>query len=73
MELARLYLKQWRPEIPTTIHASLRSLIKRCWCDNPEERLSFDEIYDILRDNWFPFYKDADLESVERFIREVET
>jgi serine/threonine protein kinase len=71
MQLCRLYSKGFRPEIPPTIHRSVKKLIERCWNDDPDKRPSFDEIYEKLAANWFPFYKDTDMAAVERFIAEV--
>jgi serine/threonine protein kinase len=71
MRLARLYVAGKRADIPKTIHASMRTLIQQCWSENPEERPTFEEIYSILEDNWFPFFRNADIDAVLKFIAEV--
>lgn len=40
-----------RPKIPVFVSNCYRSLIENCWCQNPDERLSFDSIVQQLKTN----------------------
>ena len=45
----RVYLCQDRPEIPTDAPADLAEMIRQCWHNSPEERLTSEEIVNHLR------------------------
>jgi serine/threonine protein kinase len=70
-QLVRAYLAKDRARIPPTIHFVIKELIERCWSEIPDERPGFDEIYDVLETNDFPFYSDVDVSAVKQFITEV--
>lgn len=38
-----------RPEVPASAPPLLASLIAQCWVDNPEQRMSFDEVLGLLK------------------------
>jgi serine/threonine protein kinase len=72
-QIARLHREGHRAEIPSTIHPIIKNLIERCWSQYAEDRPEFSEIYDILKDNCFPLYRDIEVESVHKFISEMST
>jgi CD48 antigen len=67
-QVAGMHVKDIRPEIPKVIHRSIGNMIKRCWSKNPDDRPTFDEIFDSWEEDWFPFFKDVDHSSWEEFI-----
>ena len=44
-------IKGNRPKIPNSIPEYYRSLITRCWSQDPNDRQSFDAIVDQLKNN----------------------
>jgi serine/threonine protein kinase len=57
-----------RPEIPDTVHSSVKTVIQRCWQVNPIDRLDVDEILDSFQANNYPFYADVDVKAVKSYI-----
>ena len=41
----------YRPEFEPTVHDCYKSLIESCWTQNPDERPSFDEIVEMLKND----------------------
>ena len=40
-----------RPNISNQIPKCYKKMIEKCWCQNPRDRLSFDEIVDNLEND----------------------
>jgi serine/threonine protein kinase len=68
MQIVKLHMQDARPPIPTTIHSKIRHVIQKCWSKNPAERPTFDEIFDNLATDQFPFFADVDMAECKRFI-----
>jgi serine/threonine protein kinase len=71
LQIAGMHVKGIRPDIPKGIHGSVGKLIQQCWSNNPEDRPTFDKIFDKLERDWFPFFKDVDHAACEAFIASV--
>ena len=48
IDLRNKILKGYRPTFSESVPLNLQSLLSRCWSENPKERPSFKEIFDIL-------------------------
>jgi serine/threonine protein kinase len=60
-----------REEIPRTVEPFTASLISRCWNGNPDDRPTFLEIFDELRENRFRLFRTVDPEAVEQFLQSL--
>jgi serine/threonine protein kinase len=72
IDVVRMLRDNVRPPIPPYIHPTVSALIERCWSKNPEERPRFEEIYDVLSDEWFPFYRDVSGILIREFCSELQ-
>jgi TPR repeat protein len=71
VQLVEMHMQNTRPAIPDGIHPSIAKIIRKCWSTNPEDRPTFEEIFEVLAKNWFPFFRDVEYSECERFICEV--
>jgi serine/threonine protein kinase len=71
LQIALMHAEGTRPEIPEVIHSSIANLIRKCWSKNPEDRPTFEEVFEILDANQFRFFEDVEYSECERFICEV--
>jgi serine/threonine protein kinase len=71
VQLARRHDRGVRAEIPSSANRTVKTLIEKCWSTNPDDRPTFERIYDILEIDRFPFYRDQDSEEIEKFVSEV--
>jgi serine/threonine protein kinase len=75
LQIARMHERNTRPEIPRGINPSVAKLIRKCWSKTPAHRPTFDEIFNILDQNRFRFFreslKDVDYAECTIFIAEV--
>jgi serine/threonine protein kinase len=71
IRISNLHKNGFRPEIPRSVSPPIRKLIESCWCVNPESRPTFDEIYRILEDAWFPFFNDVLPKVVNDYVWEI--
>jgi hypothetical protein len=62
----------WRPNIPSEVVEVSKSLIERCWSENPENRPSFDEILQILVNCDFQIISKVDSVEVKLYLTSVE-
>jgi len=60
--------KNERPSIPDSIPPSMKSLICRCWHQNPDERPTFTEIFQIIS-NTKAYYNGTSSDAIEKFIK----
>jgi serine/threonine protein kinase len=61
-----------RPPIPENVDYQVREMIEACWAMNPEDRPSFEDLFEVSDLFDFAFYEDVDSESVRRFIDEAD-
>jgi TPR repeat protein len=73
LHLARLHAAQHRAPIPKYIHPVIARMIEHCWSPNPKGRPSMERIYEVLVTNWFPFFRDVDVNAVEAYAADVMT
>ena len=68
-----VYDKQERPKFDNcNINKNLQALIEACWTHNPNERLSFDAIYDrLVDDRTLVINNQVDLNEVQDYIRQI--
>ena len=60
----------YRPQIPNenVFSQKLIDLMKKCWSQNPNDRPSFAEIFDLLSSDFSYFDDEIDSEKVDQFI-----
>lgn len=58
-----------RPTIPEFIPDNLKSLIQRCWSQNPSERPTFDEIYQNLINDFTLSPEEVDENEIHEYIQ----
>lgn len=49
--IEKVAIQNLRPELTSDISEPYQNLIKKCWSPNPEERPTFDEIVNFLKEN----------------------
>jgi hypothetical protein len=54
------------------VSPAIRQIIERCWSKDPKLRLTFDEIYVLLKNASFKVFNDVDEKIVELFASQVE-
>ncbi|KAK8836843.1 hypothetical protein M9Y10_037367 [Tritrichomonas musculus] len=47
-KLRTMILNKERPKFPENFNSNVKNLIENCWKENPEERLSFEKILEII-------------------------
>jgi serine/threonine protein kinase len=70
--IVRLHIDNFRPEIPSHVSDVVRRVIELCWSKDAESRPSFDEIFDVFKEESFAFYDDVSPSVMMDFISEVE-
>jgi TPR repeat protein len=71
LELADLQSRGIRPEIPKTVNPVVQEVIRKCWSKIPDERPTFEAVYEQLNRAEFPFYSDVSRAVISKFIREI--
>ena len=62
-------LKGLRPTFSDDVTQPMKDLISRCWNEDPDERPSFDEIYDLLANDYNSFFHyDLDEDEIQEYI-----
>ena len=56
-----------RPEIPDSVLPFTRTLIERCWSQDPSERPPFEEIYNYLVEGDFRLFADVNILSISAY------
>jgi hypothetical protein len=64
--------KGGRPEIPAFVLPTARALIEDCWADDPDDRLTFDEIVDRLKKMKFKLTADVKSAKLLKFVEGIE-
>jgi serine/threonine protein kinase len=70
--LSEMHVNGNRPKIPENLDCQVRQIIEACWATNPDDRPSFEDIFEVSELADFAFYEDVDADSVRRFIDEVD-
>jgi serine/threonine protein kinase len=73
VQMVRPHDRGSRTDIPEGTHPAVRNVIQQCWSEKAEDRPTFDEIYKVLSENWFPFFTDQDNGAIERFAADVKS
>ena len=69
--LYKVVLEKCRPEFPPSFNNSLRNLISRCWDDDPNNRPTFNEIFNDIAYN-SDFYLDGvDDQQIREYIDKI--
>jgi serine/threonine protein kinase len=66
-------MKGARAAFPDWINDNMKSLISRCWAEDPDDRPSFTEIMSELKRIEFKILPDVDCVSVKEFLSDVES
>lgn len=69
--LEEVYFNNIRPEFPDKIPDCYRNLIESCWVQNPDDRLSFDQIVEILENMPEFISNDVDEKEFKEYINYV--
>jgi hypothetical protein len=65
-------VKGERPEIPDFVLPTARALIEDCWADDPDDRLTFDEIVDRLKEMEFKLTGNVKPAKLLKFVEGIE-
>jgi MinD superfamily P-loop ATPase len=65
-------VKHELPNIPEFVLPSARELIMDCWAEEPNDRLSFDEIVDRLKEIEFKVIPNVNSSKLTTFVKEIE-
>lgn len=58
-----------RPDISLIQNEDIAGFLERCWHDNPDERLTIDEIIDFITGPVFcSYFNSLDHESIKRYL-----
>ena len=60
-----------RPSFTEHTPEPMRELIQKCWSQNPDERPTFDEIYEIFTSGSVEFFE-CDGDEIKKFVEEIE-
>lgn len=71
-KLITMVMSGRRPEIVDGITETMSDLLMRCWCQNANERLSFDDIYEKLSTNFTFIDEDVDEDEIKEYIAYLE-
>ena len=71
MQVTAFIVRGKRPKIPESVLPFTRTLIERCWSQDPSERPSFEEIYDYLKNGDFRLFNDVDCLAVRSYGRSL--
>ena len=69
--LRRKVLKGYRPSLSADIPKNMQNLLQRCWSQDPNERPSFDEIFQLLSSDFTYSPEDVDEEEVENYLEMI--
>jgi serine/threonine protein kinase len=68
----KVTMKHELPDIPKFVLPSARELITECWAEEPDDRLSFDEIVDRLKEIKFKVMRNVNSPKLSAFVKEIE-
>jgi hypothetical protein len=57
--------------MPNKMNDDVKTLITRCWSDNPDKRLSFSEIFAELKRIQLQILPDVNSSAVEQFFLDI--
>jgi TPR repeat protein len=63
---------EFRPVIPDWVGSSTRELINDCWAEDPDDRPSFEEIVERLREIDFKLTADVNSKKLAEFVERIE-
>ncbi|KAK8893049.1 hypothetical protein M9Y10_030308 [Tritrichomonas musculus] len=63
----------YRPKINQTIPECYKNLIESCWCANPTNRLSFQQIVELLKTNQEFITEDIDKDEYYKYIESIDS
>ena len=58
-----------RPPLKYIKYEDQKELVKKCWCDNPEERYSFEEIFEYLKNHRNILHSTIDEQEIENYLQ----
>jgi serine/threonine protein kinase len=71
LQIAEMHMQGIRREIPKHVHPLVTKVIEQCWSKNQEDRPTFEEVLNLLHANWFPLFRDIDLDACDKFISDM--
>lgn len=71
-KLANKVMKGYRPKFEKNITKKMKTLLSRCWDENPTERPTFDEIYRLLTTDFGYLDEDVDEDEINQYIDDTE-
>jgi hypothetical protein len=67
-----MVLEGTRPEIPDYVPSPVQRLLTDCWADDPDERPTFDEIVDRLREMEFKLTANVNSAKLLKFVEGIQ-
>jgi serine/threonine protein kinase len=68
----KMVMKHKLPNIPEFVLPSGRELITDCWAEEPDDRLSFNEIVDRLKEIKFKVMPNVNSSKLSKFVKQIE-
>jgi serine/threonine protein kinase len=68
-----LVVEEFRPDIPESVLSEVQELITDCWENDPDDRPSFEEVFDRLEAMDFKVIAGVNSAKLRRFVEDIDT
>ena len=71
LTLGKKVRKDIRPSLPDDIPENMQDLLQRCWSQDPKERPSFNEVFQLLSSDFSYSPEDVDNDEIENYLEMI--